>query len=356
MARIRIKPSRTAARILGVLAAVLILNTGCAGQEKSTQQADDAVLYLGGEAVSEEEYGMLVQEYCNEISMQYTTDEVNSEGFWETQIDGSTPYERLEEIVREKLRYNYALKKLALQMEVVEDYSYEDLVSSMKEENESREAASEQDYGLTGYDEASYYKYWYSNLETEVTGALIQKEIEIAEEDCRDYYDSNQAEYIYDIGVKILYVEISDSEENQNPALQLKAAMSQEEIDSADALFGIPEFSSEDISAEELELTSLDTQEGMSGVYTTRWELASQLEEGEVYGPYEDNGSLCIIKCLARTEGGSVDFADVKSQIERYLQTQKAQERIAQEAEGLEIKEGTASEKDLILSLVESTR
>lgn len=347
--------------ILGILAAILIGVSGCIKQENQT----DAVLYLDDVAVSAEEYAMLAQEYCNDIYRQYSTDQVNSEKFWETEIDGTMPYEQLDALVLEELKYNYALKNLAVEMDLTEDYTYMDLKESLEEENSSRtdslEAASEDSaekdtekdtadvvYGLTEFDLASYYKYWYSDLETQVSNALIKSRVDVSEEDCRKYYDENAEEFTSETAVNVLYAEIpyeySDeqgAQDLQSAAIQLKHAMEQtDNVEELSAAFGTAVL-------ENLELNSLDTQSGLSSIYAKRWEIASQLNEGEVYGPYEGNGMLCIVKCLTRTENTVSDYENSKAQIERYLQQQKVQEIIEKEAD-MEVKEGAKSPKDVI--------
>lgn len=362
MVRMKRRPFPAAVGILGILTAMLFFTAGCGkGEESTTKETDSSenvVLYLNDDAVSKEEYEMLAGEYCNEIYMQYTTEQINDENFWEEEMDGIVPYAQLEEIIREELTHNYALKALAVELEVTDDYTYQDLMTFMEEENTSGEDHSQADtsddevsYGLTSFDEATYYKYWYSNLETQVLNTLIQEKTDISEEDCREYYDENPESFTYETGVSILYAEIPyDSEEQresaQAAALQLRHAM--ENTESVSEL----EEAFEEASIEQLELNSLDTQEGMSGIYSQRWELASQLAEGEVYGAYEQDGAFCIIKCIGRTENELVDFGTVQAQIERYLQQQEAQKLIDQEEESLEVKDGKITEKEAILEAV----
>lgn len=356
MVGINKRPFPAAVRILGILTAVLVMLTGCVKGEENTskdkESSENAVVYLGGEAVSAEEFEMLAKEYCNQIYMQYSTEEVNSEDFWETETDGTAPYEKLEDTILEDLKYHYALKKLAVELGVTEEYTYDELQASREEENASRADTSDagEVYGLSSFNEASYYKYWYSNLETQVTNALIRERIDISEKECRAYYEENPNEFSYETGVTILYAEIPYEEENQEgvqeTARQLEKAM--QGTDSTEELAQ----AFDDVSIERLELNSLNTQSGMSEVYARRWAQASQMEEGEVYGPYEDNGALCIMKCISRTDGGTIDFESVKSQVERYLQVQEAQKLIAQEAENLEVKKGGTTAKEVILSAV----
>lgn len=341
-----------------ILTVALVLVPGC-GKEKqdisetageSVKAEGDAVLYLDGSAVSVGEYGMLARENSSQVTMQYTTEQVNQADFWETEIDGEAPYTRLAELVEEQLKENYALKDLAVEMDLTEDYTYEDLMDTMEQENEERADTSsdEINYGLSSYDESSYYGYWYSNLETKVTEALIQQDVKVSEKDCEKYYEENPEAFLCEVGVTVLYAEIPAEDDSAwNTARQLCAALesgaSEEEIKAA-----------LDVSLEELELSSLDTQVGMSGIYQNRWEIASGLSEGQVYGPYEDQGAVCVMKCLDRRENEPVAFGQVESQIERYLQVQGAQELIEKRIESMKIETGTISEKEAILQAVSS--
>lgn len=351
MVRINKRPFPAAVGMISVLTAALVL-AGCttdknAGGEKTT--SEDAVLYLGEEPVSEQEYKMLAEEYSNEIYMQYSTDQVNSSDFWETEIEGTAPWKRLDEIIQEELVHNYTIKRLGVELCVTEDYTYQDLLESGEEENDSRSETVKEDdgvvYGVTDFDEQTYYKYWYSNLETQVVNSLIDTGDTVAEEECREYYDANLQKFSYSPGVTVLYAEIPSSDNEQETADRICKAM--ENAESASDLADI----SEDVEVQQLELNSLDTQEGMSGVYSYRWQIAAHMQTGEIFGPYEDNGQLCVMKCIERTEKGSLDFETVKSQIERYLQVETAQKTIEEEQEKTTVRKGNISPEDIIISL-----
>lgn len=349
-----------------LFAAMPFFVSGCGKDGNNTKNTENSpsnvVLYLNDVPVSSEEYEMLVKEYCNQIYMQYSTEQINSEEFWETEIDGTAPYTLLEDVILAELKGNYALKSLAVELEVTQDYTYGDLLSSMERENESgsgsskRETESSQDvseaessYGLTGYDESSYYKYWYSNLESQVIGALIQSKVNISQTECESYYEENADEFTYETGVSVWYAEIPYGDNIRQKEAQEKARALSTEMEKAKEAGDIPEEFG-DVEIQELDLNSLDTQTGMSGIYAQRWELASHLSEGQVCGPYEQDGAYCVIKCISRTENGIVDFETVSSQIERYLQVQEAQKLITQKADQMEVKEGNITPKEIILS------
>ena len=300
MVRLKRRPFPAAVGTISVLTAVLVL-AGCAkGNDPAAEKPDseDAVLYVGDEPVSEAEYRMLAEKYSNQIYMQYTTEQVNSADFWQTETDGTAPWELLDELVQEELQYNYTLKDLAVELSVEEDYTYQELMEDREQENADRE----------------------------VTNALVEKETSVTEEECRAYYDDNPDTFSYEDGVTVLYAEFpytqDDSAESDVQAQRMKKAM-----ESTDSLSELSE-AFPDASLQKLDLNSLDTQEGMSGVYTYRWQTASQMQEGQIFGPYEDNGMLCIMKCTDRTGDGSLDFAAVKGQIERYPQARQTARRM----------------------------
>lgn len=355
MVRLNRRPFPAAVRMVSILTAVLVL-AGCTTEnDPLTEKAgsEEAVLYVGDEPISEAEYKMLAEEYKNQVCMQYTTEQVNSDDFWQTKTDGTAPWELLDELVREELRYNYALKNLAEELSVTEDYTYEELLESGEKENDSRSRTLDSEegtvYGLTDFDEQTYYKYWYSNLETQVTKALVENETAVTEEECKSYYDANPGTFTFETGVTVLYAELpytSDSrQESDAQAQRIKKAM-----ENTDSVSGLQDMFP-DITLQELTLNSLDTQEGLSGVYAFRWQTASGLSEGDIYGPYEDNGMLCIMKCTERTEHGILDFNAVKSRIEQYLQAQAAREIIKEKAEETDITSGNISPEKIIMNL-----
>ena len=92
--------------------------------ETEKQDPEETVLYLDGDAVTEDEYSLLAAQYRNQVTMQYTTEQVNAADFWQTEIDGETPCSQLEELILDQLKVNYAVKHLAIEADVTEDYTY----------------------------------------------------------------------------------------------------------------------------------------------------------------------------------------------------------------------------------------
>lgn len=365
----KIPAKHTALGILGILIAVMAFAGGCGTQTENSKAADnrsvkqesaktddDAVLMLDGDPVSVEEYALLAQNHKNDILMQYTTEQVNQPDFWEQEIDGTIPWEQLADIIQDELKDVYSIKHLAVEWNVTEDYSFSDLKKSMNQQSDAQDGSADaaDSYGLQSYDIGSYYNYWYSNLETQLVNQMVSDSdtVKVSDSDCKAYYDQQKAMFSYDVGVDIIYAEVSETDhaDAEQYAQSLAQEMqSTEDVDELTAAFS-------QASIQKLELNSLATQEGMSGVYLNRWNIASGLTDGQIYGPYEDQGAYCVMKCLKRTENGTVDYDQVKDQIQRYLQMQEVQNLIQQKRENMDVKKGTHSEKDVIIQTLKKEK
>ncbi len=337
----------------GALAALAVLFFAAVfiGNRPDDRTGRQLVLYLNGAAVSVDEYELMARENRSRILMQYSSEEANQDDFWVTDFGGTYPWEQLSELVLEELRQKYAIKELAAEMGLTEDYTFQDLQEAMNEKNKA--AASDVDgeiqYGITAFDMDAYYQYWYSNLETTLVTALISGAEEVPEAECEDYYEAHIDEYTYETGVRLLYAEIPlDPQKKEEAFKQAQdiVQMMEERKDGKSLQKAFP-----DAGLEELELTSLDRQEGLSGVYSRRWEIASRLGEGEVYGPYEDNGFVCVIKCTGRTENGRIPFSEAESDIQAFLQRTYARSTLDARAAGMEITEGKISARDVIAGM-----
>lgn len=342
-------PFPMAAGIFTILAAILLFS-GCGRKEN---KEDDVVFYLNEEPVRKAEYEMLAKKNSNQILRNYSTEEVNQKDFWTTERNGEIPYKLLDEIVTEQLTEAYTLKQIAVEEGIIEDYTYEELMENKRQENEERADKAEDSevlYGLTEFEDSSYYEYWYSNLEMQIKNQWIRDNAHVKEEQWKKYYDANQQEYRYDVGVKVLYAEIGFSTEEENTAAWELAEKLYRDMEKGMNITELTEKYPE-VFLEELDLNSKDTQEGKSGAYTQRWETASALQTGEISVPYEQNGAVCMIQCLARTEQGLIPFEKVKDSIERYLQTQGAEEYIEEKKIQMNRKEGKISPASVICKM-----
>ena len=178
----------------GMALTAMLFFTAC-GKE----QDNNTVFYIDDNPVSREEYEMLAQENCNQIYMKYSTEEVNSKDFWTTEKDGETPAKQLEEKILEQLKENYTVKEAAKDLKVTEDYTYQELMEQKEEK---------------------YYKYWYSNLKTDVVNQWVKENAAVTDESCSEYYQEHIEDFTYEVGVNILYTEIPSNDENAEQEAQ----------------------------------------------------------------------------------------------------------------------------------------
>lgn len=355
----KLPTKHTALGILGILIAVMAFSGGCGAQTENSKDgahdfvkqetekaADGAVLLIDGDPVSEEEYALLAENHKNDILMQYTTEQVNQPDFWEQEINGKVPYEQLAEIIQDELEDVYSVKHLAVEWKVTDDYSFEDLKDSMNQELDGS-ADTTDSYGLQNYDVGSYYKYWYSNLETQLVNRMVSDSdaVSVSDSDCKAYYDQQKELFSYDVGVEILYAEFAD---NRTVQAEQNAQMLAQELQNTDDTEKLTKAFPQ-ATIQKLNLNSVNTQEGMSSMYLNRWNIASGLTEGQIYGPYEDQGAFCVMKCLKRTENGILEYDQVKDQICRYLQLNQVKKVVSEKKEQLDVQAGTCSPKEVII-------
>ena len=252
-------------------------------------------------------------------------------------------------IVQDKLQEYYAIKHLAVVEQVTDDYTYADLTAKMEQENASRGDDSNDDttYGLNNFDMSTYYSYWYSNLQTQLTNSLTANSVKASDADCKKYYSEHLTDFTYTDDVQILYAELAQQDTDQVMEAEAKGKELAQAMQKATNEDDLENITYADVQA--LELNSLDTQEGMSGVYRNRWEIAKNLSEGEVYGPYADNGKICVMKCVEKEADGQVAYENVKDQIARYVQMQQVEQMIQDEKDNMQVTAGTISVQDAIV-------
>lgn len=341
---------QAAAGMLIILAAVAVVAAFavCNSIRNKSANAENAVLVINGEAVSEEEYKLIAEKLCNEVYRMYSTEEVNQKEFWTTEIRGTAPWEYLDKLVKEELIHNYIIKEYAVEYGITEQYTYTELLQyrDRKSDYDAETPDKDRVYGLQDYDDLSYYQNWYSNLETQVVNALIDRMDEVTEEDCRLYYKEHSEEYTYETGVSIIYAEIPEKTSNPRYS-EAMAEYLKKSLETDAAISQLAEQYPE-VCFEELELNSFYTGEEKNGNYSLRWQAASQMDKGEVYGPYEDNGKQCLIKCVGRTDNGLLEFDEVKGRIQRLLQVQNAGEILAKTEKEAKITSGNISAQEII--------
>ena len=291
------------------------------------------VMEINGQDVAKEEYQSEIKRFQAQVKSGYSTDEANRKDFWTTEVDGGTPLSVIMNLAKEDLIYKKTLSSMAKENGIQADMDYSAMKSAMEEENASRLKKGTSGgvaYGLSSYTEESYYQYAYSELEAELMEKL-KKEQTLSREELQTAYRERQNEYGYDTGVKMFVAEtkVENAAELQEAAEAIKAENSREKL----------EADHPEINFYELEMNTLDTQEGKSGVYSMRWILASSMQKGEISEPFTAGGNILIMKCLERVENVVLPFEQAEGILKSRVRTERAEQAIQEQVKKAKVKE-----------------
>lgn len=291
----------------------------------NTIKPDDRVMEIAGNVVVREEYEMILKRYISEVTRQYTTEDVNKKNFWNTEVEGKYPIEQIMELAKDELVYKKTIAYLAEQAGMEQETEYVPLMTKMHDANNS----DGMQYGLTSYEPADYYSYIYKGIEAEVIENLKQKK-DVTEEELKAIYQENIASYTSDVRVQML---VAEWKESLGEELASQIAMDMGSGATKEAMTE----KYPDVYFYEIELSTLNPQEGKSGVYYQRWLVAEQMQKGEICETFSIGDNLMVMQCLNREENAALEFDTIKNVLESDVRTQLAKEEISAAVEAAEI-------------------
>lgn len=315
-----------------------------------TVKDSDVVMEIAGQSVVKAEYQMILGDYESEIKRQYDTDTANREDFWISGEAYGRPLDKIMQLAGEELKEKKTVAQLAADLGMDAQTDYETLATQMDSENSRRGAVDETGdnvYGMTAFQMRDYYDYTYTQLEYEVVESL-KKNHEPSEEELQKIYQENQQEYTSDVSVKMLVAEMQ-AESGNGQTLEaesgngqiLQAAEDMKENTDLQYLTG----KYPDIIFYELEMSTLNMQEGKSGAYMQRWLTASTMQQGEVCEPFAIGENLMAMRCLERSEHTVQPFEEVEGLLKDDVQASQAYEEIQSRQKEAEIKLAVTQEQ-----------
>ena len=328
-----------------------------------TVKDSDVVMEIAGQTVVKAEYQMILVDYESEIKRQYDTDMANREDFWTSKEGGERPLDKIMQLAEEELKEKKTIAQLTADLGIDAQADYGALAAQVDGENDARGAADESGgnvYGITAFQMREYYDYVYTQLEYEVMESL-KKNHEASREELQKIYQENQQAYTSDVSVKMLVAELqaesgngqaSQAESGNGQASQAgsgngqasQAGSGNEQIlqamedlkESTDMQYLRGKYPN--INFYELEMSSLNMEEGKSGVYMQRWLTASAMQQGEVCQPFAVGENLLAMRCLERSEHSVQPFEEVEGLLKDDVQTNGAYEEIESRQKEAEIK------------------
>lgn len=303
--------------------------TGCGTK---TVKENDTVMEVAGQHVVKAEYQMIVGSYAAQVKAEYTTDEANRKDFWTMETGNGTPLETIMKLAQEDLIYKKTVARLAKDAGIETETEYVSMMKDMERENSRRQNGEGKEgivYGLTSFTPEDYYRYVCTQTEMQLIEKLKQN-YNLTEKELKQIYQENIENYISDVSVRVLAAEMQ-AEMGMDQAQEVAEELG-EETDLEGLTRKYP-----NVNFYELEMSSLNTQEGKTGAYAQRWLVASSMEQGQVCDPFEIGEHLMVMRCLDREEHREEPYQTVKGVLENDVLTSMAKEEIQQCAEGAEV-------------------
>lgn len=244
-----------------------------------TLSQDDYIAKVNGQEISEEELNsILLSDYGESALDTLITNEMIKQELEKEDIEVTD--EELEE-------------------------EYSELVNSYGSEEAFQEALT-----ASGVDEAIVKQ----DIETYLaTNKLLEPRITVTEEEMKDYFEENKANFATEAQVEASHILVEDEETAKEVLEKLN--------DGGDFAELVAEYSTDEATLE------TDGELGFfgSGVMDESFEEAAfQLEVGEISDPVETTYGYHIIKVTDKSEAKEAVFEDVKDEIESMLYESKA--------------------------------
>jgi hypothetical protein len=250
--------------------------------------------------------------------------------FWEREIDGELPYQKLADLAIEQIKYFHAVYGLAEEKGYIEDSSYQAFLERFELENKTRKEKIEKGevvYGLSEYSQELYMEYEMDTIQKSYCGDLENEGMEVTDEDREQYYEKNIAYYKQDDDRILDYVKISYYDEGMDESKvdELRNTLTSiyKKMDKDHSLASLakeeesiaPFLEHADVTAEELTIYSRT----ISDVLEFAWDLKS----GESTAVLDENQCLYLIECTERKENGNVSLDGVKDNINKTLREER---------------------------------
>lgn len=260
-------------------------------------------------------------------------------GFWEREVDGEIPYEKLAAEALEQLKYYRAVYGLAKEKGYIDDDSYQGLLERWEAENQSRQekiAKGEAVYGLSEYTLELYREYEMDTLQKLYCEDLENEGMEITDADREQYYKEHEEAYQRDDDRVLDYIKIpyADAGMSEDEADELKDRLTAiyKKMDESHSLAELAGADDElsaylehaDVTVDELTVYSRT----ISDILEYAWEL----EAGESTAVLDEYGCLYLIECTERTANDAASIDEVKDNINKTLREERYDEIIEQRA------------------------
>ncbi len=294
-------------------------------ESSDTLASSEVVMEIDGQPVVKAEYGMILEKYDAGIKGKYTTEEANRKDFWS-----------MEPPEGEKGPLDQIMDYMDLEKQVQAEHAGE-FAGTMTD--------GKVQYGVRSRALEDAYTYAYTDAEFQLKESM-KKKYSVTEEELKQIYLADQEQYISEMSVRML---VGEAEGEEAPAREQEAAGHMAEGMTVEQLAG----KYPDMTFYELEMSSLNMEEGKSGIYADRWTVASSMQEGEVCQPFPVGKHWLVMRCLNREEQAAEPFEKVKGTLENEVRESLAREELEKKVTEAKIKVREKELKQIALEVLE---
>ncbi|MCL2003073.1 MAG: peptidyl-prolyl cis-trans isomerase [Oscillospiraceae bacterium] len=289
-----------AAGILIVAASTVIAYFGMARPEIE----DPVVATVNGEPVTFDEMTMVMGNFRVETAAYFFSRYglEFTQGFWETEVDGTTPLEYIKEKALDFLVEKKVQQQFIRRRGLIGDFSHSAFLKALETENARRGETIAQGgvvYGVERFDPMTYYDYLFIN---QVQSLLTERGDElfpVSYSDIERFYEENKSNFKLpdNLFLDAIIIPLNTADEDPyEKALRAEQAL----LEGRDFDSVMREFNP-DNEPYRVDLSGVDAQRAYDGIFA---DMAWGLSEGEVSVIFEWRGTWVILKCAERIPGG----------------------------------------------------
>ena len=308
---------------------------------------DGLDLTIGGMKIGEDEYLEAMQQEVYDTTQHFYAeyDAVVDSDFWEKDFGGEIPYKLLTERTIERLKQEKAVYGLAAEKGYIDSAGYDALLERFENENKIRADKIENGepvYGLSEFTLELYMEYEKDSLQKKYCEDLDNEGMTLTDEEREEYYDKyKDALFVKDDDITLEFIRIRYELEELDEGIyqDLKTRMT-DVYNKIDAEHTVKSLAEADAGLKPY----LYEETILSGEYISKGKTledvigyAAELKPGESTQVIDENGTLYLIQCTARTEYDYQPLEEVINNIDKELREQHYNAIIQERASGLEV-------------------
>ena len=293
-------------------------------------------LEVSGFRITEEEYLRAMYQARNDVLSDHAAAGISLKDF-HTETALGDPCRLTTDRALEILREYYAVGTLAVERAYLSDAGYDAMVRDMEAVNQKRQDTLDTGGIVTGiptFSTNDYISYRASSLRLQFCNDTENPEYPVTDQELRERYEADRDSlYGQPDSLQLAFVEIEFGTEGQEAALTALQQTALEMGSLSDALEQYPELQEfyQEISVES----------GTYGVYDRSHgdvlACAEGLQPGDISRVFFQDGWLCLVQCLQRTEHQYVPLEEVESIVAQSIRESRYDALIAQRMASMEL-------------------